>query len=423
LGVKNSYDKGYYTIKIGEEAVYSQNAKSRASKGSVGIKVSNGILQLRFRYGGKRHYLSLGLSADDKRNWKAAERKAAIIEDDILKERLDMTLAKYKPQSALATFTPVFTPITSPKPDLAELWKQYEAFKKPLVSQTTYAVDYRKYRNHIAKLPTQNIEEAIAIRDYLVANLTPNTTKRVLTNLCACCDWAVESGLITSNPFQGMAAKIQLPKAERGEEYDIDCFSRAERDIIIEAFEESKHYRYYAPLVKTLFFTGMRPSEAIALQWKHIGDKFIAIAQSITISENGHKLKDGLKTQEQRRFSINDQLRNILNSIRPENAKDSDFIFLSKTGKFIDFGDFLNHAWRGYKNRHGRFIEGIVTRLVREGKVERYRRPYQCRHTFISLCLESGIDSKDISGWTGNSSETIYRYYASNQRNLQVPEL
>jgi integrase len=403
--------------------MYSQNAPSRASKGSVKILVSNGSLQLRFSYGGKRHYLSLGLTADDKRNWRVAERKAAIIEDDIQKERLDMTLAKYKPQSALATFTPVFTPVTPPKPDLAELWKQYEAFKKPLVSQTTYAVDYRKYRNHIAKLPTKNLEEAIAIRDYLVANLSPNTTKRVLTNLCACCDWAIESGLITSNPFQGMAAKIQIPKAERGEEYDIDCFSRAERDIIIEAFEESKHYSYYAPLVKTLFFTGMRPSEVIALQWKHIGEKFIAIEQSITISEDGHKLKDGLKTQEQRRFPINDQLRDILNRIRPEDAKDSDFVFLSKTGKFIDFGDFLNHAWKGYKNRHGRFIEGIVSRLAREGKVERYRRPYQCRHTFISLCLEGGIDAKDVARWVGNSPEVIYRHYAGNKRNLQVPEL
>jgi integrase len=160
LGVKISYDNGHHPIKIGEAAVYSQNAPTKASKGSVGIKVSNGILQLRFRYGGKRYYLSLGLRADEKRNWKAAERKAAIIEDDIQKERLDMTLTKYKPQSSLATFTPVFTPATPPKPDLAELWKQYETFKKPLVSQSTYAVDYRKYRNHIAKLPTQNIEEA-----------------------------------------------------------------------------------------------------------------------------------------------------------------------------------------------------------------------------------------------------------------------
>lgn len=403
--------------------MYSQNAKSRASKGSVTLIVSNGRLQLRFSYGGKRHYLSLGLSSDDKRSWKIAERKAAIIEEDIYKERLDLTLAKYKPQSALSAVTPVVTPIAPLKPELAELWKQYEIFKKPQVSQTTYAVDYRKYRNHIAKLPTKDLENAIAIRDHLVTNLSPNTVKRVLTNLSACCDWAVESGLITSNPFQGMAARIQIPKAERAEEYNIEPFSCTERDTIIQAFEEDRHYSYYAPLVKILFFTGMRPCEAIALQWRHIGDKFITIQQSITISEQGHKLKEGLKTQEQRRFPINTQLREILNSTRPESAKDTDFVFPSKTGKFIDFGDFLNHAWKGYKNRHGRFIEGIVTRLVKEGKVECYKRPYQCRHTFISLCLESGIDAKDVARWVGNSPEVIYRHYAGNKRDLQVPQL
>lgn len=332
-------------------------------------------------------------------------------------------LAKYKPQPALSSVTPVITPIVPPKPELAELWKQYEAFKKPQVSQTNYAVDYRKYRNHIAKLPTRDLDDAIAIRDHLVANLSPNAVKRVLTNLSACCDWAVESGLIASNPFQGMATRIQIPKAERGKEHNIDPFSRTERDTIIQAFEEDKYYNYYAPLVKTLFFTGMRPCEVIALQWRHIGDKFITIKQSITISEEGHKLKEGLKTQEQRRFPTNTQIRAILDSIRPESAKETDFVFPSKTGKFIDFGDFLNHAWRGYKNRHGRFIEGIVTRLVREGKVERYRRPYQCRHTFISLCLESGIDAKDIAQWVGNSPEVIYRHYAGNKRDLQVPEL
>ena len=227
--------------------MYSQNAKHRANKGSVTVLVSNRRLQLRFNYGGKRHYLSLGLSSDDKRNWKIAERKAEIIEEDIHKERLDLTLAKYKPQSALSTATPAITPITPPKPDLAELWKQYETFKKPQISQTTYAVDYRKYRNHIAKLPTKDLENAIAIRDHLVTNLSPNTVKRVLTNLSACCDWAAESGLITSNPFKCMAARIQIPKAERGEEYNIEPFSCTERDTIIQAFEEDRHYSYYAP--------------------------------------------------------------------------------------------------------------------------------------------------------------------------------
>lgn len=50
--------------------MYSQDAKHRASKGSVAILASNGRLQLRFSYGGKRHYISLGLTADDKRNWR-----------------------------------------------------------------------------------------------------------------------------------------------------------------------------------------------------------------------------------------------------------------------------------------------------------------------------------------------------------------
>ena len=83
----------------------------------------------------------------------------------------------------------------------------------------------------------------------------------------------------------------------------------------------------------------------------------------------------------------------------------------------------MNHAWKGYKNRHGRMIEGIVTQLVREGNVSEYRKPYQTRHTFITLCLEADIDAKDVAKWVGNSPEIIYRHYAGNKRDLQVPEL
>ncbi|MGB3653927.1 MAG: hypothetical protein WBA41_22315 [Rivularia sp. (in: cyanobacteria)] len=60
------------------------------------------------------------------------------------------------------------------KQDLEQLWEQYTEFKKPQISPSTYAVDYRKYRNHIANLPTKSLDDAVAIRDYLIANLTPN---------------------------------------------------------------------------------------------------------------------------------------------------------------------------------------------------------------------------------------------------------
>jgi hypothetical protein len=68
LGVKIGRIKVITPVKVEEINVYSQDVKPRSSKGSVQVLVSNGRLQLRFRYGGKRHYLSLGLSADDKRN-------------------------------------------------------------------------------------------------------------------------------------------------------------------------------------------------------------------------------------------------------------------------------------------------------------------------------------------------------------------
>ena len=83
-----------------------KSSKNKAPKGSVRIKVSNGRLQLVFSYGGKRHYLLLGLP-DNKLNRKVAEAKAKLIKADIAYERFDPTLAKYKPQAALNTITPI----------------------------------------------------------------------------------------------------------------------------------------------------------------------------------------------------------------------------------------------------------------------------------------------------------------------------
>lgn len=230
-------------------------------------------------------------------------------------ERFDASLSRYKPQFESETVIVESKLIDSPTLDLAELWEKYMVFKKSQISQSTYAVDYRKYRNHITSLPTRNLENATTVRDHLVANLTPNAARRVLTNINACCNWALKSRLIEVNPFIGMASEINIPKSEQ-EDTDIRSFNREERDQIIEAFESNKTYNYYAPLVKFLFFTGCRPSEAIALQWKHISAdwRFVTFEQAYTISLDGFALKGGLKTQASRKFPINNQLRASIES-------------------------------------------------------------------------------------------------------------
>jgi integrase len=54
----------------------------RAFKGSVKCILSNGRIQLRFHFAGKRHYISTSYP-DTPHHWKLAELKASEIEKDI----------------------------------------------------------------------------------------------------------------------------------------------------------------------------------------------------------------------------------------------------------------------------------------------------------------------------------------------------
>jgi integrase len=40
------------------------------------------------------------------------------------------------------------------------------------------------------------------------------------------------------------------------------------------------------------------------------------------------------------------------------------------------------------------------------------------RHSFITFCLEQGMDAKDVAKLVGNSPEIIYRHYAGAKKDL-----
>jgi integrase len=87
----------------------------RASKGSVTAIFSNGRIQLRFHFAGKRHYISTGYP-DTPQHCKLAQLKASEIEKDILCERFDpKDLSKYSPEGAARKLTPI-TPSKSLNP-------------------------------------------------------------------------------------------------------------------------------------------------------------------------------------------------------------------------------------------------------------------------------------------------------------------
>jgi integrase len=107
-----------------------------------------------------------------------------------------------------------------------------------------------------------------------------------------------------------------------------------------------------------------------------------------------------LKTQKKRTFPCNSKLKEFLISIKPENCNPDDLIFPAPYGGLIDVGRFRNRIW-----------EPLITAMGIE-----YRKPYQTRHTFVTLALESGHTVQDVARLVGNSPEVIYKHYAGNRR-------
>lgn len=334
-----------------------------------------------------RRYLYLGLP-DTPLNRRAAEQKAEAIAADIAFNRFDTSLKRYQSLGAADN-----------SPSLRELWNKYQSHKERSLSQSTISKDFKRIGNHIDALPSQRLKDARKIRTYLLETLTPSSTKKILMHLTACCDWAVQEDLIQDNPFKKLG-RVSSGRKSKG----INPFTKAEIDLIVTEFGQHPQYKHYTTFVEFLFFTGCRTSEAIGLQWKHVSPDLTTITFSEALVLGSRK---GTKTGAVRKFPVNRQLRFLLSKIKPANAKPDDLVFRSPNGLPIDSHNFLNRAWRS-----------ILSNLPID-----YRPQYNTRHSFITLCLEAGIQVQQVASWVGNSPKTIWQHYAGLTSKQDVPEI
>lgn len=388
---------------------------ARATRGTVAIEDKQGKWRIRLpRTVAKdsQRYISTRLDATLE-NLKKVQIVAWTIEEDIRLGHLDTTLERYQ-----EVFRPKLTLVKTTKAvELGELWDRYCEYRKPQVAATTFKKEYLlKYGNHIKALPTRDLSQSVAIRDHLISTLTPSSAKRMLTQLSACCRWAVKSGLLKENPFVEMASEIKLP--QRSTEA-IDPFTKAERDAILDAFQKHSVHSHYYPFVRFLFLTGCRTGEAIALQWKHINKDCSQVVFSESY-DGALKIRKDTKTHKARKFPCNQTLRDLLLGIRPDDYQPDDQVFKSPTGLILDNHRFTNRVWRG-GTYAGKTYHGIVTGLVEAGLVERYRCTYNTRHTFITMALEAGMTVPQVAKLVGNSPEVILQHYAGSLLRIEVP--
>lgn len=370
---------------------------------------SSGKAKLRIRLpkalmAGKSPYLSLGLD-DTPKNRLYAERKLESINSDIFNEVFDNSLGKYKPKTKPSQPTPIKT---NQEPSIAALYKKYIAIKRSQVSPNTYAKNYLEWLKRLNSISIEHLQiseqSAISLLEYLEGKYSIDANRRLFDQLTACCRWAIDSGKIhlVVNPFEKIGK--QIPRA-RKKRRNPNFFSKEEIGQIIQAFSDNQYYSHYTNYVSFLFTTGARPSEVVCLTWDDIDDRFIHFNKRMVETENGKIIDQGLKTEDKRRFPLNNLIRSILQNQKDRNLP-GNLVFPSPKGLMIHIQNFSRRAWRQ-----------ILSELE-----FKYQRPYTSRSSFITHTLEH-LDAKDVGRICGNLPETIYRHYASsNIASLIVPE-
>lgn len=361
------------------------------------IAKSGKYLKIRFSFRGERYTLSDGYP-DTKAGRKRAEATVERIKADIYAENLDTTLEKYKVHKK-GESTANHQQLTY----VQDVWNAYLEQRQKVVKASTYCKQFKPIDNYLRSLARVKFQNASKLVVLIQESKSPYTAKKILNQLSAACRWGMTVELCNQNPFDGLAKEIKLSKAQKSDE--IEPLTKDERNRITRYFYTEKPA--YAPFISFLFLTGCRPSEAVALEWSNVNAGVLIFDQVAVQGIPGKKIQEGTKTEPSRKFPINKQLHQLLSTLELMEDNTSKYVFTAPQGGLVNVTNLTNRHWK----------QALIDLGIK------HRKLYQTRHTFITLCLEAGIDAKDVAHWVGNSPETIYSNYAGRNPNLNVPEL
>ncbi|QFU01237.1 Putative prophage phiRv2 integrase [Halomonas sp. THAF5a] len=210
-----------------------------------------------------------------------------------------------------------------------------------------------------------------AVREWVTTLSCGNKRiSNILTVLRSALSDAMHDQLIYSNPIKGWHyRRNQGPTSSRGP----DPFTRDEQIAILAAMRDEVR-----PLFQFAFWTGMRPSEYIALEWGDIDWKRmeIMVSKSSTREARGN-LEDTKTAAGRRTVTLLPPAAEALKAQKQfTRLNPSGRIFLWPRGQqpFRSDADIREKLWRPAVLRSG----------------VRYRTLYQTRHTFASMMLSAG---------------------------------
>lgn len=290
--------------------------------------------------------------------------------------------------------------------------------------RSVYALHVEPYIGHIA-IREIDIEVASNHKSQLRRTGVGAPTIRKAIAICqGIISYAILAREAAWNPY----AFIEKPPAPK-------TAVRPLPPIEIERLISQVRSRRSKVLIGLLAYAGLRPEEALALEWRHIGRNTIIVEQ---VNVNG-KIQPRQKVEGLPPRSI-DLIKPLADDIAAFRAslpscEETDLVIArAKDGDPLTASDYSNwrrNTWRRAVLRVGL---GSLTKLANsKGKINKsYRgpRPYDLRHTWVSLQVHAGeMSLKEIADMAGHSLATLQSTYShviaelKGQANIPVEEL
>ena len=253
--------------------------------------------------------------------------------------------------------------------------------------------DYRRdFAGHVPAWLADKPIETITREDVgkwlveLASTLKPKTIHNIHGMVSSVMKDAQTDGLLTLNPFQGRSKSVPVRHEE------MVFLTPAEFAAFLGFVSE--HYR---PLVTFLFGTGLRWSEATALQTQHIdlpGERLFVVT-AWKRQPGGKPLSlDPKSVRSRRTVTLTARMNNLLAS-QTYGKVAGDLVFANKAGHRISSGTFYNGVWDPARKK------------AEAAGFGKHPRVHDLRHSHAAVLLSGGQPVLAVSRRLGHASAAI----------------
>lgn len=325
-------------------------------------------------------------------NIKHAERKLAEIHNAIEYKRFNY--ADFFPESKnCRRFGHASSSIT-----IAQMLDKYLATaKRTLKASTAKGYEEASRANLYPTFGNIRVVDltSATIREWIEKkSVTMKRMKNILIPLNHVLNLAKTDKIIKENPLDSIVLTTIMPADTRKSKYKIDPFDQNEIEIFLNSTSHPQIFNYF----QFAFYTGLRPSELLALHWGDIDwvNKKVRVDKAYV-----EEVLDGTKTVA--------GTRDVMLFAPALEALESQRAFTYMHQGHIFHNPLTNKPWRNDSEvRHHAWMPAM-----RKSKL-RHRNQYQTRHTYGSNMCSRGENLWWLAAQMGHESpEMLYRHYGT----------